>query len=206
MHKSKKLIGAVLAGLVGLGMTLATSPALAAGTASWSLQKRDLNGDGVVDAYYDTQLNITWLYNPSLWMPGPAYRNWQDAKGLVAGFQVNGVAGWRLPRLNPNVCDPIWVSAQDCAKGPYAKTNELLHLWFVTLDGLRADHPMRTHFAFADGVWYENEGPASFPNSAYYMYFAMLAHPGFEAYKPGNSGVRFLPWPVRDGDVGTPLP
>ena len=33
------------------------------GTWETTLQARDINGDGVVDAYYDTTLNITWLAN-----------------------------------------------------------------------------------------------------------------------------------------------
>lgn len=34
-----------------------------AGQGTWetTLQVRDLNGDGGVDAYFDTTLNITWL-------------------------------------------------------------------------------------------------------------------------------------------------
>ena len=31
------------------------------GTWETTLQARDFNGDSVIDAYYDTALNITWL-------------------------------------------------------------------------------------------------------------------------------------------------
>ena len=38
-------------------------PVLGQGTWETTLQARDLNGDSVTDAYYDTSLNITWLAN-----------------------------------------------------------------------------------------------------------------------------------------------
>ena len=41
----------------------AAAAVLFAGTAQAALQDRDLNGDAVVDAFYDTDLDITWLRN-----------------------------------------------------------------------------------------------------------------------------------------------
>lgn len=49
-------------GAVALVCTV-LSTAHAAGDWSSSLQARDINGDGVVDAYYDTSLDVTWLAN-----------------------------------------------------------------------------------------------------------------------------------------------
>lgn len=45
------------AALIGSVMTSAQ----AAGDWASTLQARDINGDGTVDAYYDTSLNVTWL-------------------------------------------------------------------------------------------------------------------------------------------------
>jgi hypothetical protein len=41
--------------------TAAAASAHAAGDWQTTLQARDINGDGTVDAYYDTSLNVTWL-------------------------------------------------------------------------------------------------------------------------------------------------
>src|SRR5690349_11799993 len=40
---------------------VAASPVSGQGTWESELQARDINSDGLVDAYYDTALNLTWL-------------------------------------------------------------------------------------------------------------------------------------------------
>lgn len=47
---------------------LATAAAtlIMATPAQATLQARDLNGDAVTDAFYDTTLNITWLRNANV--------------------------------------------------------------------------------------------------------------------------------------------
>jgi hypothetical protein len=40
-----------------------SAPISGQGTWETTLQNRDLNGDGIADAFYDTQLNVTWLRN-----------------------------------------------------------------------------------------------------------------------------------------------
>jgi hypothetical protein len=43
-----------------------TAAMLVAGAAHAALQDRDLDHNGVTDAYYDTDLNITWLRNANV--------------------------------------------------------------------------------------------------------------------------------------------
>lgn len=107
----KKLIP-LLAGLT-LNIVLA-------GSAQAALQGRDLNGSAdSFEAYYDTELDITWLadanyaqttghsvnyaQNPGFTATGGM--NWAASKAWVAGLSfTNGVQvfdNWRLPTLTP---------------------------------------------------------------------------------------------------------
>lgn len=81
---------------------------LFAGGASAVLQDRDLDGDGEVDAVYDTVLNITWLRNWNA-AAGTPYDNgasgadgrmtWASAKAWAAGLSLGGYDDWRLPSM-----------------------------------------------------------------------------------------------------------
>ena len=71
---------------------------LISGTAHAALQGRDLNGSaGSFEAYYDTDLNITWLANANV--KGPM--DWDAANTWAADLSftdgVNTYADWRLP-------------------------------------------------------------------------------------------------------------
>ena len=48
------------AALAALALPAHSDPAPGQGTWETTLQSRDGNHDGVVEAYYDTALNITW--------------------------------------------------------------------------------------------------------------------------------------------------
>ena len=111
------------------------------GTWETTLQARDINGDGVVDAYYDTTLNITWLANMNAG-EGSAFDNglsptdgqmtWGNAVAWVAGGLTEFGGGWRLPTIDSNL-------------GPWGSaTGELAHLFFVTLGNLGYCPPQAT--------------------------------------------------------------
>ena len=63
------------------------------GTWTTSLVPRDINRDGIVDVYYDKNLNLTWLADFGL-LPGVP---WQTAELWARNFEIFGIAGWRLP-------------------------------------------------------------------------------------------------------------
>ncbi|MEE9491970.1 MAG: hypothetical protein V3W04_01140, partial [Gammaproteobacteria bacterium] len=48
-------------------------------------------------AYYDEELDITWLANANI----AGEMTWEAAIGWAEGLAVNGVTGWRLPALSP---------------------------------------------------------------------------------------------------------
>lgn len=184
--------------LLVLSATLAllSYDASAAGTWTTTLKKRDLNGDSVVDAYYDTALGITWLANMQL-VGNPWFMSWYQAKQFVAGININGVTGWRLPTLDPSACDWYW-DARSCALGPNGKKAELPYMLFVTLD--KTNGPFPLGMPVEDGHWFDVT-KIDQPERAYCFFWCILC--------PVNTApktAKLYPWPVHQGDVGKPLP
>lgn len=96
-------------------LTAALTLAFAA-NAQAALQPRDINGDTVADAYYDTVLNITWLANanagagssfdnsggvPGSNGPNDGWMTFANASAWAENLDVYGITGWRLPTVTP---------------------------------------------------------------------------------------------------------
>jgi hypothetical protein len=97
---------------------------LACATQAQTLQERDLTGDGIADAYYDSAHDLTWLADANLYatLGGPADRDPWGVNGatLPAGqlrlttaltwvdqLAVGSVSDWRLPqRVIPEGFEP----------------------------------------------------------------------------------------------------
>lgn len=103
---------------------VAAAAVLLAGAAQAALQNRDLNGDTVTDAFYDTDLNITWLRDANM----NGAMNWATAVAWADGFSFGGYSDWRLP-------------ASDTCDGLNCTGSEMGHLWYVEL-GNPAGGPM----------------------------------------------------------------
>lgn len=116
------------------------------GTWETTLKSRDFNGDSIVDAYYDTALNITWLADANYALTsgfnldGLLLRS--EAAAWASGLNVSGVDGWRLPTLSPvNGIEIQYVFSSDgstdwghAATGiGWGKASELGHMFYVTL-------------------------------------------------------------------------
>ena len=111
MTQTKNKAWRGFAAAVGAGARL-----LAAGAAQAALQDRDLDGNGQVDAFYDTDLNITWLRYVGI----SGGMNWETAVAWAEGFTFAGYSDWRLP------------SSDQCIS--YNCTgSEMGHLWYVEL-------------------------------------------------------------------------
>jgi hypothetical protein len=76
-----------------------TTPILGRGTWETTLHPRDLNGDGQVDAYYDSTQNVTWMANSNLA---------KDATFGVAGISSWGGASWAVTNS--------WIDAMNNSK------------------------------------------------------------------------------------------
>lgn len=97
-----------------------------------SLAPRDLNGDGVVDAYFSASQNLSWL--AQLHTPvGPA---WSDSIDWAQNLSVHGISGWRLPQMQGDataVCDMGSVDGGRCGFNPDPQSSELAQLFYATL-------------------------------------------------------------------------
>lgn len=145
------------------------------GAAQAALQGRDLNGStDSFEAYYDTDLNITWLANanntPMAWVTAVAW-----AKNLSIVDAVNNInyANWRLPITNPingvsyNI-SPSNNGSTDRGDNiseqgtPFAGStaSEMAHLFYNTLDN-KSDCPVYTNCILSTQVGWglTNTGP-----------------------------------------------
>lgn len=130
---------------------LGASLVLGAVSAQAALQARDLDGDTVTDAYYDTVLNITWLRD---WNAGAgsSFDNglsttdgrmtWANANAWAQNLSFGGYTDWRLPTLTPVNGTGFQTSLSNNGSTDlgYAKTgtgwgtaSEMGHLYYVTL-------------------------------------------------------------------------
>lgn len=126
-------------------VSLAAHSAGIPGQGTWetTLQARDINHDGAVDAYYDSTLNISWLANMNAGA-GSAFDNgsntsdgrmtWDNAVAWADSLTQAG-GGWRLPSFTPldvgvpttYPFGPFGPRLVDRARG------ELPHMFYVTL-------------------------------------------------------------------------
>ena len=117
----------------------AASAAGVPGQGTWetTLQARDLDGDTVTDAFYDTELNITWLRNANV--NGPM--TWDAANAWAANLAVGAYSDWRRPTMvdtgTPG-CNYSPAGGTDCGYNVQTKTgatvfSEMAHLYYVTL-------------------------------------------------------------------------
>lgn len=180
------------------------------GTWETSLKARDINGDGIIDAYYDTALNITWLANANL-AAGSVYDDDEyaqytsggntttdgamtlaNARSWASELNLYGESGWRLPNSGFNFVN-------QASQG----VMELDHLYKITLGnnyfnqpnpGLTNTGPFQ-NIKIDHMYWLETETIES-----WYAW-----HYGFDGIGAGgtfSNEVKYI-WAVKDGDVLT---
>ncbi len=158
------------------------------GAAHAALQGRDLNGSvGSFEAYYDTDLNVTWLADANY-----AKTSGYDADGRMTWSQANAWAAqlsfynpltgetinnWRLPTTTDTGAPGCnWAySGTDCGYNVNPASSEMAHLYFVELGNLSSATPTGTDSgAYAGGSnpysTLDNVGP--FVNFQSYWYWS----------------------------------
>lgn len=164
--------------VAGAVATAAAMTLLLAAPAQAALQDRDLDGDSVVDAFYDTDLDITWLRNANL--NGPM--QWEQAMAWVDGFSFAGYSDWRLP-------------TSDGCSGFECIGSEMGHLWYIDL-GNAAPGPMTNTGGFQNfQAWPHFSGTELDADSVDIFDTAN----GFQT--GGGKGQFYFALAVRDGDV-----
>jgi hypothetical protein len=222
----------ILSVLTACVLTIFTSSANAvtvSGQGTWetTLLPRDLDGNlSTAEAYYDTDLNITWLDANN-----GGNGDWFTAYDWAAGQNINGITGWRLPVTNP--VDGIttndqafsYIGTQDrglniSAPGTlYAGStaSEMAHLFYNTLGNLGDCDPITSTESTCDpqlGSGLTNTGPfRSLEPTVYWSNTLFASYPAVWSFNFGNgqqdnlyAGVYgALAWSVHPGDVGTPI-
>ena len=163
---------------------LAAAAALLAGTAQAALQNRDLNGDGQTDAFYDTDLNITWLRDADV----NGLKQWGAAVTWADTFSFGGYTDWRLP--TSDTCQNL-----NCAG------SEMGHLWYVELGNTAGALTNTGNFQnFQSYAYWSGTEVSGVAQNAYYFYNAIGGQYGH------NETDDFYAMAVRDGDVTTAVP
>lgn len=166
----RTLIGAIGATALLLG-----------GAAQAALQDRDLDGDTVVDAFYDTDLDITWLRDANV--NGPT--TWDPAVAWADGFSFAGFNDWRLP-------------TNDGCINFNCTGSEMGHLWYVELGNMAGAMTNTGGFQnlVSDRYWSSTDGV---PNPAYADWFDMSN--GGQQSSNKYVAVQYA-MAVTNGDVG----
>jgi hypothetical protein len=193
------------------------------GTWESTLQGRDLNGNGLFDAYYDTVLDITWLADANYAGTG---MTWDDANAWAAGLNIHGITGWRLPTLAPingtsfdttfsnnATTDVGYADANGWTNGSGTPVSEMGHMFYVNLGNLGRCTPNDADpgsCEVQDGWGLTNSGPFS---NIQFLYWTDTKFGDFQAWtfqfnvgaqNAEGSGIlvdRFA-WAVHEGDVG----
>ena len=173
-----KFIQRAMAGAV------AAAAMLIGGAAQASLVARDLNGDTVTDAFYDSDLNVTWLRDANV----NGLMNWATAVSWADGFSFGGYSDWRLP-------------TSDTCEGFNCTGSEMGHLWYVEL-GNQAGQMTNTggfqnleSFAYWSGTEFASDACCA---------WVFATRNGLQTfYSKGNSPYAMA---VRPGDVTAAVP
>lgn len=179
---------------------------------------RDLNADGVADAYYDAAHDISWLADanyivtsqyPGVGEPKPFEDYLQglvtgvSAQTWVDGLNVHGVTGWRLPQVfqpAPTECEPY--TPRYCG-GWVVFDSELSDL-YATLGGTSGPFSNLQSGYYLSAIYPEYGVPGNHE-------FMQLVHMGTGARGVTDEvdWVAAYAWAVHDGDVGaavSPVP
>lgn len=151
-------------------------------------------------AYYDDQLDITWVQDANI----NGTMDWDTANASAAALTIAGVSGWRLPSMDKNNDDTI----VDCATGTQSACadNEYGHLFQYGAGTTRGD-----------GVTASSPGPFSNVQFNYYwssteyepiLDRAWVFHSGTGGQSFGNMTYGlFHGWAVQSGNAGVvPVP
>lgn len=185
MKKTKNTLTRILATAVG------ASALLVAGAAQAALQDRDLDGNGEVDAFYDSELDITWLRNANV----NGLMNWNTAVAWADAFSFAGYDDWRLPTtLQPDpTCEAQWGGD---SFGLNCTGSEMGHLWYIEL-GNTPYHLVKTgDFQNLVSYYYWSRTEyAPDPNNAWTFYVNIGEQHWLNKTHP------YYAMAVRDGDV-----
>lgn len=197
-------------------------PVTGQGTWETTLHPRDFNRDLIVDAYYDSVLDITWRMDANLPVTAGS-----DDDGLMTWAEATAWVGplWRLPRnIDTGItgCNFSY-NGTDCGYNADPNFSEMASLFYRTLGNI----------AQFNTSGHDRSSPTYVPPTPDEIDWGLSNTGPFENIQPGtywtsteltnitpyvfnfdfNSGEvdtaktslpQFYVWPVRDGDPGQP--
>jgi hypothetical protein len=219
----KSVANRIVSGIAVLFATMAAQAIPVSGQGTWetTLLARDLNTDGVVDAWYDTVLDISWMADANYAGTNGVNLNRRGAGILytdtwntyLAGLDFHGTTGWRLTTGGQEDHPSCGRSGGYVASGigcSFATTpgdSELAHLYYVTLGNSTGSLTNTGNFlnivtsgsirmGSNYGGQYKNPAHGDLPMSFNFG----VGHKNIYREDDGYYG-----WAVRDGDVA-PVP
>lgn len=150
MKKTPRTRSAIAAALLA-ALAMAAHADGVPGQGTWQsvLQARDLNGDGTVDAFYDSSRNLSWAADAD---PIGA-TDWAQSHAWITSLNLFGVTGWRTPTMQaaaggfPACPQYTYDGSGDCGYNVDPGRSELAHLYQMVLgnqpwlDGSGAERP-----------------------------------------------------------------
>lgn len=133
MHFNARFNALLAAAATAFAMATPAQATAVPGQGTWetTLQSRDLDGNGITDAFYDTTLNITWLRDANV----IGDRFWSAAKAWANGYSIGIYDDWRLPTMvdtGTSGCN-VGYAGTDCGWNVQTATSEMASLWYDTL-------------------------------------------------------------------------
>jgi hypothetical protein len=178
-----------------------------------ALQGRDLDGNAATfEAYYDTNLNITWDANANQ-LGFDGYANdgrltWAAANALLPTVSLyGGPVGWRLPKVLPSTTSGdynVTFANDGTTDRGYAQQNvgwgtasEMGNLFYVTLGNSRLALTNTGPFTglSADDYW-------NTPSFTGLTTAAFFFNTGIGLQDLASTSFTYKSWLVRDGDIG----
>jgi hypothetical protein len=211
-NASKFIVTATLAWVACAG-TASAIPVSGQGTWETTLQSRDINSDGITDAYYDTVLNISWLADSNLPKTqgvnegmGAGVLSASTVQSFVGTLDVYGVGGWRLSHVGNEIksgCAPS--SGIRCNFQPSAADSELAHLYYVTLGNSYGGITNTGNFLNLDSFNGYHLTDTKYTASNGRTFYQLLNFAkGEKFFVTEDYGM--AAWAVRDGDIALASP
>jgi PEP-CTERM motif len=196
--------------LLGAVMVLFTA------SASAALQGRNLDANpATFEAYYDTVLNITWLADADIantrGEANAGRKTWSAASAYVAALDVNGITGWRLPKVLPRdgstVYNGVFTNNGTSDRGyantgvGWGTTSELGHMFYVTLANSAFSLTNTAPFSnLAANDYWTNQPLGAIATQGFFF------NTGIGLQDTASLAFTYKAWAVRDGDISAPIP
>ena len=187
--KRKQLLAGISVGLISLGMVGSVDAALVGRLAATS-------GGTDYQAYYDTDLDITWAADANI----NDADTWTNQNTWAAGLTIGGVSGWRLPTtLQPDPsCDQQIAGTPPQGFGAGCTGSEMGHLFNVEGISTAAPGPFSN---VQSGDYWSGTVFAPSPGRAWDFIF----NHGDQSTDPKST--ELFAWAVHSGNVSAvPVP